>query len=219
MSLRILVVDDNSFSLKMIKDWVKEVLKCTDVYFCTPCSYNVGLESINTEYDIALFDYDLGEKSADGIENTGYDLYLRYAAKPSRPTAYLYSADSYKVNRMPNVKTTCLDDKEVQDILKYHITHNTPKDSTPMAPQAMTMSIPQWNEKHCDERHDKIEILQEKYEERNEMDHKALRDVLKEMSAKLDTSNAQGRQTFWAMIVFGVGVMGTFATMIIKIPH
>jgi hypothetical protein len=212
--MKILIVDDNSFSKKFIQDFVLSLGVDVD-YFCTPSNYDAGLSNISENFDIALFDYDLCDKK------TGYDLYCLYVQSWPKSIAYLYSANAYIVNRTPGIKTTCLSDTELQDMLRYHINHKTfktiEKDSMTMTPPVNSMAMPMFIKEACDEKHLAIKERADKYEERNEADHKALRDVLKEMSSKLDTSNAQGRQTFWAMIVFGIGVMGTFITIAVKI--
>lgn len=200
--MKILLVDDNSFSKKFIQDFISSIGGVVD-YYCCPQNYESALVNLADNFDLALFDFDLCDKK------TGYDLYCEYMRLNPTKYAYLYSANSYIVNRTPGIKTVCLSDTDLQDVIRYHFTHNiTAKDSTMTPPaNAMAMSVGNYNEKVCENLHKQNEKEHEAIKDSVSEVRSSMKEVSKEIRDAIKETREDNRKIFFVTI-------GVFATLV-----
>jgi response regulator RpfG family c-di-GMP phosphodiesterase len=219
--MKILIIDDEPIKIELFEAFISA--NCSSFHLDRAISANVFRSKLNTEYDIVLCDMNLAGENGEIILN-------EYQTAWPNAICFLYSGASTEVNLTVPRHFKCYSIDAVKTQLLIAIISDSGEFTMP-PPTPRTMptyedvSGKPYNKELCDTRHtqnekdhDRIETRQcEIVETMNEIrsDLKTGMDkiankfdtTVKEISEKFDASNAQGRNTFWAMIILALSVI------------
>lgn len=211
--MKILIVDDFTEKIDMLKCFVR----ANSAYPFTiesAVTYESARTFLDEFFDIVIVDNYLDDNKL------GVDFLTDYKIKWMDSFCFLYSSDKKKVNQELVTRFRCYSVEELQIELLQLIMNITNPRVHPYASeetmQTLIGSAP-YNEKVCENLHKENDKDHARIESNVEKLADKIDKGLGDISIKLDASNNQGKNTFWAMVVFGGGVMGTCITVVLKV--
>lgn len=206
--MKILIVDDSSLTIRYLLNFISNISNHTYV-FSEARNYDSAMLFLDEKFDLVLCDNYLDNGKF------GVDFLNDYQLRNSGALCFLYSAEPEKVNSNFAKKIKCYSIDELENELVFSLENinQSIRHSEAIAMQQVA-NYNGFSKELCDtlhkentKDHDRIEARQDAMVTTIKEVRDDLKIAMKEFGEKFDASNNQGRNSFWAIVVFGGGVL------------